>query len=151
MRQCKGCGARFYRGERICPYCGTDLITGAPHFREPESEPRPRWDFSRAKETFESFKESGARFRWPGQDSGYAPPSGPPPLHMFRTGRKQALIQGVLAIFFGSFGAQWFYRGQITRGLLCLCFSWTGIPGILGLIEGIGLLRQALEDGPYLP
>jgi len=150
VRQCKGCGARFYRGEEICPYCGTNLITGAPPSREPESEPQSRWDFTKAKEAFGSWQRKH-RFHRPGPTYGHVPPGGPPPLRMFQTRRKEVILQAILSIFFGSLGAQWFYRGQIGRGILCLCFGWTGIPGLLGIIEGIGLLRQAWEDEYFLP
>ncbi len=161
MRYCKGCGGEFYQGEKICPYCGTNLMTGAPPSpeSEPEPEPRSRWDFSRAQEAFRwgqreydayrSKQREYDSYRRAAQD--YARPDGPPPLHMFRPQRRNAILQAVLAICFGSFGAQWFYRGRFARGLLCLLFCWTGIPGVLGVIEGVGLLRRTLLGGPYLP
>ena len=39
----------------------------------------------------------------------------------------------ILAVFFGVFGAQYFYSGQKKKGVLSLCFFWTVIPFFVGL------------------
>ena len=39
----------------------------------------------------------------------------------------------ILAVFFGVFGAQYFYSGQKKKGVLSLCFFWTIIPFFIGL------------------
>ena len=39
----------------------------------------------------------------------------------------------ILAVFFGVFGAQYFYSGQKKKGVLSLCFFWTIIPFFVGL------------------
>ncbi len=45
-------------------------------------------------------------------------------------------VAGVLlALFLGSFGMHQFYLRRIGLGALYLVFFWTGIPGLLGLIE----------------
>ena len=44
---------------------------------------------------------------------------------------------GVLAILLGGIGVQHFYTGQTVRGILDICFCWTGIPALIGLVEGI--------------
>jgi len=43
----------------------------------------------------------------------------------------------LFGIFLGSFGAHKFYLGQTTTGLCYLLFCWTGLPPILGFIEGL--------------
>lgn len=50
---------------------------------------------------------------------------------------KSKLVAGVLGILLGSLGAHKFYLGQIGLGILYVVFSWTGIPALIGLIEGI--------------
>ena len=50
---------------------------------------------------------------------------------------KSKVVAGVLGILLGSFGIHKFYMGNIMAGVVYLLFSWTSIPGILGLIEGI--------------
>ena len=53
---------------------------------------------------------------------------------------------GILAILLGSFGIHKFYLGKITEGVLMLMFSWTCIPWLIGLIEGIIYLSQSDEE-----
>lgn len=47
------------------------------------------------------------------------------------------IVGAILAIFLGDFGIHHFYTGDTKDGILHLCFFWTGIPGLIGLIEGI--------------
>lgn len=54
---------------------------------------------------------------------------------------------GVLALLLGGIGAHKFYQGHIRNGLLYLCFFWTGIPAVLGIIEGI--LMLVADDREY--
>ena len=43
----------------------------------------------------------------------------------------------ILSILLGDFGVGHFYTGQTLRGVLDLVFCWTGIPAIIGIVEGI--------------
>lgn len=42
-----------------------------------------------------------------------------------------------MALLFGSFGVHKFCAGRVGMGILYFLFSWTFIPGLLGIIEGI--------------
>lgn len=53
---------------------------------------------------------------------------------------------GILALLVGGFGVHKFYLGKTTQGILYLCFFWTLIPEILGLIEGILYLTKTDEE-----
>jgi TM2 domain-containing membrane protein YozV/RNA polymerase subunit RPABC4/transcription elongation factor Spt4 len=55
-------------------------------------------------------------------------------------------VAGILALLLGGLGAHKFYQGRIGLGLIYLCFSWTFIPAILGLIEGILMLVADEEE-----
>lgn len=44
---------------------------------------------------------------------------------------------GILNILLGDIGVGHFYTGQTLRGILDIAFCWTGVPGVIGLIEGI--------------
>jgi len=59
---------------------------------------------------------------------------------------KNKVAAGVLAILLGGLGIHKFYLGKLGQGILYLIFSWTGIPSIIGLIEGILYLIQTDEE-----
>lgn len=52
----------------------------------------------------------------------------------------------ILAILLGSFGAHKFYLNSIIPGILYILFSWTFIPMILGIIEGIIILCKDQKE-----
>ena len=54
-------------------------------------------------------------------------------------------VAGVLAIFTGAIGLHKFYQGQWKKGIFYLLFFWTGIPAMLGLLEGAHLLGSDAE------
>lgn len=52
----------------------------------------------------------------------------------------------ILNILLGDFGVGHFYTGQTLRGVLDIIFCWTGIPGIIGIVEGIIWLTDTEEE-----
>ncbi|MEO0288945.1 MAG: NINE protein [candidate division WOR-3 bacterium] len=56
---------------------------------------------------------------------------------------KNKIAAGVLGILLGSFGIHKFYLGQVGWGIVYLLFCWTGIPSIIGIIEGIIYLTMS--------
>lgn len=54
-------------------------------------------------------------------------------------------VAGVLAIMTGAIGLHKFYLGQWKKGIFYVLFFWTGIPGLLGLLEGAHLLGSDAE------
>ena len=50
---------------------------------------------------------------------------------------KNKLAAALLAIFLGGLGIHKFYLRKVGMGILYLIFCWTGIPAIIGFIEGI--------------
>lgn len=63
-----------------------------------------------------------------------------------QTGTHNKTTAGLLAIFLGGVGVHKFYLGQTGQGILYLLFCWTGIPAILGLVEGIIYLTLTNQD-----
>ncbi|MGU3473642.1 TM2 domain-containing protein [Paenibacillus sp. D51F] len=61
--------------------------------------------------------------------------------------RKSKIAAAVLAILLGNFGIHKFYLNRPGTGILYLLFCWTGIPGFIGLIEGIVYLLSS--DGAF--
>lgn len=62
------------------------------------------------------------------------------------TDNPKQVAAGVLSILLGDIGVGHFYTGQILRGVLDILFCWTGIPGIIGLVEGIIWLCDSEEE-----
>jgi TM2 domain-containing membrane protein YozV len=58
------------------------------------------------------------------------------------SGNDERIVAALLAILLGSFGAHKFYLGNNKLGVIYLCFFWTGIPGIIGIIEGVIYLTK---------
>lgn len=78
---------------------------------------------------------------------GYAPGySAPQPVV---TSDKNRLTAGLLAILLGSLGVHKFYLNRPVEGIIYLLFSWTGIPAIIGLIEGIVLISMSDAEFAY--
>lgn len=48
----------------------------------------------------------------------------------------------LLAILLGGVGAQFFYVGKTSIGIVCVVFCWTGIPSLIGLVQGIIALTK---------
>ena len=59
---------------------------------------------------------------------------------------RNKVVAGLLGIFLGNFGIHKFYLGKNGQGVLYLVFCWTGIPGIVGFIEGIVYLAMSEQD-----
>src|SRR5580698_430231 len=53
----------------------------------------------------------------------------------FEAARRDEVVGILLALFLGTFGAHHFYLRRTGLGILYLCFFWSGVPAILGLIE----------------
>ena len=56
------------------------------------------------------------------------------------------IAAGVLSILLGDIGVGHFYTGQTLRGVLDILFCWTGVPAIIGLVEGIIWLCDSEEE-----
>ncbi len=59
---------------------------------------------------------------------------------------KERMVAGILAILLGGFGVHKFYLDDMNMGLIYLLFCWTGIPQIIGLIEGVMYLTTTDEE-----
>ena len=53
------------------------------------------------------------------------------------TRTKSKVAAGILGILLGWVGVHKYYLGRVGQGILYTLFFWTGIPALLGLIEGI--------------
>lgn len=58
---------------------------------------------------------------------------------------KSKIAAGLFAILLGGIGIHHFYLGHVVLGILYILFCWTGIPSLVGLVEGILYLTQSDE------
>lgn len=59
---------------------------------------------------------------------------------------KNKITAGILGILLGGIGVHKFYLGSAAMGILYILFSWTFIPAIVGLIEGLIYLTMSDQD-----
>jgi len=56
--------------------------------------------------------------------------------------RRKRVTAGLLAIFLGGLGGHKFYLGKPIQGVLMLLFWWTLIPTVVGIVQGVGYLKD---------
>jgi TM2 domain-containing membrane protein YozV len=118
-KRCQSCGAPIDSNETECQYCREQVDMEPPQYQPPKSE----------------------------QESQYQPPQyQQTPMYAYNNvRRKSKTTAGVIAILFGGFGIHKFYLGNTAAGIIYLIFSCTGIPYIIGFIEGIMYLTMSDE------
>ena len=52
----------------------------------------------------------------------------------------------LLAAFVGGFGLHRFYAHKFISGIFYLLFCWTGIPGVIGMVEGVLTLMRPSDS-----
>jgi TM2 domain-containing membrane protein YozV len=52
----------------------------------------------------------------------------------------------LLAIVFGGAGIHKFYLGKVGQGLLYILFSWTFLPLVIGIFEGLIYLMMSNQE-----
>ena len=114
--KCPQCGAPIDPGATECKFCGEKFVAqqvqaGAAQMQQ---QVQPQVVIQQAAP--QAVYVSGINPAWP---------------------VKSKVAAGVLAILFGGIGVHKFYLGKIGMGILYLLFCWTGIPSVIGLIEGI--------------
>ncbi len=115
---CPQCGAPVNANAAKCEYCGAAIAQAAPQ--------QPAYQQPTYQQTVYVQQPINAeRANWP---------------------VKSKIVAGILAILLGGIGVHKFYLGKTGMGVLYLLFCWTGVPAILGLIDGIMLLVSSDEN-----
>lgn len=128
---CPQCGAPIDPGALECKFCGERFAVqqAARQVQQPQGgyrQPQQPQGMYRQQPVYQQ----------------------PVPQQMFFTGInpcwpiKSKTTAGLLAIFLGGLGIHKFYLGKAGMGILYLLFCWTGIPEIVGFIEGIVYLAS---------
>lgn len=135
MKHCQNCGAEIADDAEVCPTCGVNQGTkleGSYEDRGPEEKYCVNCGELIYKQA-DICPECGVKQPTTGGGVG---------------GSKDTdqVVAGVLAILVGGLGVHKFYQGNMRNGVLYLCFFWTAIPALLGLIEGILMLVADEEE-----
>lgn len=119
--KCPQCGAPIDPGATECKFCGEKLAVqqATQQVQQPQpqvvyAQPQPQVVIQQAAP--QQVYMTGINPSWP---------------------IKSKIAAGILGIVFGGIGVHKFYMGKIGMGILYLLFCWTGIPAIVGFIEGI--------------
>ncbi len=132
MTACPNCNEEIDRVDaKFCHGCGLDLATKdgtAAREASPVAGPRP------ASPAYTVLPVASP--------SPVTPATGAPASPK----KADRITAGVLAILLGSIGVHKFYMGKIGHGILCILFCWTGIPALVGLIEGILYLTASDKE-----
>jgi TM2 domain-containing membrane protein YozV len=59
---------------------------------------------------------------------------------------KDRTTAAILALLLGGVGAHKFYLDESGLGILYLCFFWTGVPAVIGIVEGIIYLTKSDQE-----
>ncbi|MFW6437071.1 MAG: NINE protein [Halococcoides sp.] len=124
MKHCINCGEEIADQASVCTECGVDQSTtleGGHGDRGPDE----RYCVSCGELIYKQAEVC--------PECGVEQPSA-------GSGDTDQVAAGILAILLGGIGVHKFYQGNTRNGVLYLCFFWTGIPALLGLIEGVLML-----------
>lgn len=126
LMKCPQCGAPVDPNVTSCKFCGAGISAQAP--------------------------VSNQQFQQQGQQQQYQQPQvnvqvqAPQYIQPVYDQSKSKVVAGILGIFLGGIGIHKFYLGRIGAGILFLLFCWTGIPAIIGFIEGIIFLASSDDN-----
>ena len=121
---CPQCGAPIDPGAQECKFCGEKFVTqqAAGNVQTQSAQPQSA---PQTQVIIQQTPATGINPAWP---------------------VKSKTAAGVLALLLGGIGIHKFYLGKVGMGIVYILFCWTGIPAILGLIEGIVYLCSSDEN-----
>ncbi len=127
--KCPQCGAPIDPGATECKFCGEKFSPQqmAQFTHQTQSQGQPQQMNQNVQPQGQPQVIINQQINQPGSYS-TADPSWP---------LKSKTTAAILALFLGGLGIHKFYLGQIGMGILYICFCWTCIPEIVGVIEGI--------------
>lgn len=132
MKHCLNCGEQITADAEVCPHCGVNQTTSLEGSYEERGE-------------HEKYcVECGTLIN---KQAELCPECGVQQPATGGSTNSDKVAAGVLALFLGGLGAHKFYQGNVKLGVLYLCFFWTGIPELLGIVEGI--LMLVADDEEY--
>lgn len=127
---CPQCGAPMNPGATECKFCGEKMIQ--QQAQQMQQQVQPQTVYVQQPQPQVIIQQQAQPIYMTGIN-----PSWP---------IKSKVAAGLLAIILGGIGVHKFYLGKVGMGILYICFCWTGIPAIVGFIEGIMYLCSNDEN-----
>lgn len=135
--QCENCGADYGPNDIVCSYCGSPIhrkMEGYGGFNQ-QSYQSTNGGTQVIQNIYVNSNgpgntNIGGSFNNGSYGSGYAL-------------KRSRLLAAIFAIILGSVGVQFFYLNKIGLGILCVCFMYTGIPTLIGVIQGVMFLKMS--------
>ncbi|UYP47073.1 hypothetical protein NEF87_003358 [Candidatus Lokiarchaeum ossiferum] len=125
-KYCVNCGGENNPGAKFCALCGAEMSpTAPPTNQEPQYQ----------QNTYSQPEYQQAQPVYANQSGQINDPN-----------RKDRVAAAIFGIILGGIGVHKFYLGNIGMGILYLIFCWTGIPSLIGFIEGIIYLTENDEE-----
>lgn len=128
-KKCPACGAAIDFNANECKYCGESITVESAPYQAPQA---PQYQ----PPQYQPPQYQPQQYQTPCNSNGV-------PIYS-----KSKTAAGLLAVFFGGIGVHKFYLGKTGLGILYLLFSWTFVPAVVGLIEGIIYLSSS-DEGFY--
>lgn len=120
---CPQCGAPLPAGSTQCKFCGESVapqpqpVQQAAYQQQPVQQPVYQQPiYQQPVYVQPAYVADGINPAWP---------------------IKSKVVAGILGILLGGLGIHKFYLGKVGLGIVYILFCWTGIPEIIGFIEGI--------------
>ncbi len=131
---CPKCGMKCTTNMSFCSACGEQLIQTSPN-----QGPSSQTQTPQVNQAYQAYQPSTTNLVPPSQVNFQNQ-------QPIQNQSKDKIVAGILAILLGDIGVHKFYLGKIGQGILYLLFCWTGIPAIIGLIEGILYLLASDQE-----
>ena len=129
---CRACGHEMDENARFCPACGADSAQQSAGTQQNSSQGSNYY--------------YGPQNAAPGGNAYYGQQYAVPTAIDPSWPVKSKVAAGLLAILLGGLGIHKFYLGKVGLGVVYLLFCWTGVPEIIGLVEGIIYLTDSDES-----
>jgi len=143
---CTSCGSPVDSSTFFCRTCGQKILGKAPQVPQVQPPAIQQAVPQQAAVQQPYQQQYQQQYQQPYQPQYQQPYQQPYQYMAAPVYSKSKITAGLLALLIGGLGVHKFYLDQIGLGFVYLLFCWTGIPGIIALVEGILYLCATDEE-----